>query len=88
MTEPWADCIVMRRNLASRNAAPVRGSYLCDPSAPDCPDRDESLAPKPFTYCWHTSLQARLAWQGGPSANADADLAAWNSLGSRTRAAA
>lgn len=60
-------------------------------SRPGCP---RSADPAPSTYrcgdghCWHESLARRLEWQGGPSANAAADLAAWRGLGARREVAA
>ena len=42
--------------------------------------REESLG-----RCWHESTERRLEWQGGPSANAAADLASWNALGQRRK---
>lgn len=63
-------------------------TYLCDPRHASCPDRDRSLISDPASQCWHESLARRLDQQGGPSANAAADLAAWNRLGQRHEAAA
>lgn len=40
--------------------------------------REESLG-----RCWHESTARRIEWQGGPSKGADADLAAWNRLGTK-----
>lgn len=69
-----------------------RSSYHCDPDG--CPHAD--LAPEPSMlemrlsrsghgHCWHESAARRLKWQGGPSANAPADLKAWNALGQRRK---
>lgn len=78
-------------NLIARNAAPVVGTYICnDHFAADCPDRPTSGGSCEWggTHCWHESTARRLDWQGGPSANAAADISAWNRLGSSKRAAA
>jgi hypothetical protein len=73
-------------NLAARDAAPVVGTYICDVRQPDCPDRDLTNGPLLDAHCWHESTARRLAWQGGPSEGAEADLALWNRLGRRNPA--
>lgn len=83
------------RRIESRNAAPWVGTYICDDyHAHACPQRPESAGGawdfygyRPAT-CWHESTARRLAQQGGPSANAAADLAAWKALGQRRKARA
>ena len=76
-------------HLVARDAAPVVGTYICDPEAcPDAPPslswgRNVRLARPGHGHCWHESVARRLEWQGGPSEGAQADLSAWNSLGSR-----
>jgi len=83
-------------NLAARNAAPWVGTYICDDHhAHDCPDRPMSAGGTWTTFygycpatCWHESTARRLERQGGPSANAAADLASWNVLGQRRKRAA
>ena len=79
-------------NINARNAAPLVGSYICDgdvcPHA--VPERSmihARLAVPGHGHCWHRSTARRLEWQGGPSANAAADLAAWNGLGKKRGAA-
>lgn len=76
-----------RRNIAARNAAPVRGTYICGHDG-SCDNPGPGWGASADAHCWTESTARRLAWQGGPSANAEADLAAWNSLGSRKRDAA
>lgn len=73
----------------------MSGTYICDdPLAHDCPDRPMSAGGTWTFYgwrsatCWHESTARRLEWQGGPSANAAADLDAWNNLGQRRDRAA
>jgi hypothetical protein len=74
-------------NVACRNAAPVVGTYICDPGF--CEEGHGDGNPRNGScHCWHESARRRLEWQGGPSANAAADRAAWNGLGERQRAAA
>lgn len=75
-------------NLIARNAAPVVGTYICnDPDRPCGADHFNGSHPQD-RQCWHESCRRRLEWQGGPSANAAADISAWNRLGSSKRAAA
>ena len=72
------------RRMASRSATPWVGTYLCDPDVCDhAPSTRGPLDPpgNGSRWCWHESTARRLAQQGGPSANAAADLAAWNALG-------
>ena len=70
------------RNIAARNAEPLVGSYVCDPAGCSRVHRRYPNKHVSETYhCWHDSVVRRLEWQGGPSANAAADLAAWNALG-------
>ena len=63
-------------------------TYLCDPdscTAPPAPPslhRKARLARPGYGHCWHESTARRLEWSG-PSANAAADLAAWNGLGKK-----
>ena len=74
-------------NINARNAAPVVGSYICDP---DSCSRVHVSYKRPVAgsgQCWHETLRRRLEWQGGPSANAAADLAAWDGLGKKRGAA-
>jgi hypothetical protein len=76
------------RNLASRNAAPLIGTYICEPAAcvaltdnPTCP----------WGMCYHEDTHRRLSWQYGEGranrislgidAATEADLAAWRELG-------
>jgi hypothetical protein len=76
----------------------MSGTYICDPEgclhADPAPDasvvymRAMRLCRDGSGHCWHESTARRLEWQGGPSANAAADLDAWNSLGHRRSNAA
>ena len=65
-----------------------RSSYQCDPG--NCLRVRVSHQRPIYHYgqCWHETVLRRLEWQGGPSEGADADLDAWNRLGSRREAAA
>lgn len=67
----------------------MTGTYICDDySASKCPARPFSNGGAhggPNGHCWHESAARRLAQQGGPSANAAADLKAWNALGQRRK---
>lgn len=88
---------VKAKNIAARNAAPVVGTYICDLDVCILHGEPTEIG-RGGGHCWHESAWARLGWQYGearasrialgidPAANRD--LAAWNSLGSRTRAAA
>lgn len=79
------------RRMAARSATPWVGTYLCDPDG--CSQAPTTRGPfdppgSGSRWCWHESTARRLEWQGGPSANAAADLAAWRRIGSREEAAA
>jgi len=74
-------------NASPRSATPLVGTYICEPSvcAHDPRTGDGKIT---GVHCWHESTARRLEWQGGPSANAAADLASWNDLGQRRKRAA
>lgn len=74
-------------NLAARNSAPLVGTYICGHDG-SCDNPGHGWGVSADAHCWHKSTARRLEWQGGPSANAAADLAAWNRFGSSKRAAA
>jgi hypothetical protein len=80
-------------NRVARNAAPVRGSYICDDyGAEDCPCRPASAGgfrdAWASAHCWHESTRRRLEWQYGENRVDQADIARWNALGTRKAVAA
>lgn len=90
-------------NLASRNVAPVVGSYICDGGSPGCPCENAEAPPGGHIaleerHCWHESARRRLTHQYGEAranrislgidAKTNADVAAWNRLGQRQEIAA
>lgn len=72
---------------APRSTSPLAGTYICGHDGP-CGNRGEGWGVSADAHCWHESTARRLEWQGGPSANAAADLAAWNRIGTLESAAA
>ena len=89
------DLVEARR--AGRNAAPLVGTYICHPSVCIDPSVVHSGL-GPHGHCWHRSTWHRLQWQHGreraeavmegQDAKSQADLAAWNRLGTKRKAAA
>lgn len=77
-------------NREAREAAPVRGTYICDHDGP-C-GRPAWLRPRHDSHCWHEHTDARLLWLYGEEGRAareaatHADVAAWRALGTRRAA--
>lgn len=65
-----------------------RGTYICNDPHHSCGASHFNGSHQDDHHCWHESTARRIAQQGGPSANAAADLAAWNALGQRRKVAA
>lgn len=65
-------------------------TYICDPEACSEIHGEFRGVLHGSGQCWHETTRRRLAWQQGmsePTVDV-ADIAAWNGLGSRKRAAA
>ncbi len=65
----------------------MSGTYICGHDGP-CDNPGPGWGVSADAHCWRQSTERRLAQQGGPSANAAADLAAWKALGQRREARA
>lgn len=92
------DLSPMAGKRTQRDAAPVTGTYICDPCSCVKLNGGHRTVGGGSGHCWHETLRARLEWQYGAgrahliSLGADetaaGDLAAWNRLGSRRGRAA
>ena len=79
---------VRERHLASRNAAPLIGSYICEPASCSALSGDPLV---PWGMCYHEDTHRRLTWlYGEERANrislgidpaTEADKRAWQGLG-------
>ena len=79
---------VAERHLRSRNAAPLIGTYICEPSSCTALSGDPTC---PWGMCYHEDTHRRLAWlYGEDRANrislgidpaTEADKRAWRGLG-------
>lgn len=77
-------------NREAREAAPVRGTYICDHDGPR--GQHTGWGVSADTHCWHEHTDARLLWLYGEEGRAareaatHADVAAWRALGTRRAA--